>query len=221
VIRQENGPRLPIVLWSRLSFDLAPYLTTRMVDDSALMTFYHRELGDVSRDVFVAGDMAGGYHAKLADYFRSKADPQGDRSWQSTSPHALSELPYHLTEAGRREDLFQTLTDFTFLEQKAENVGITEWVDKNGVKTVTSDGVDQLEQDFAHARKKLYGDGGETGDRPPIIVTALETSGGVIVYCPTCNTYSYISGALLGSVATCPNEDCRAKLKVNPFVIEA
>jgi hypothetical protein len=185
------------------------------------MTFYHRELGDVSRDVFLGEDKAAAYHAKLARYFQTKADPQGDRSWLGASTHALSELPYHLTEAGQRDDLFQTLTDFTYLEQKAERVGISVRVEEDGLRKVQSDGVHQLEQDFTHAMNQLYGGDGSAAKKPPIIVTALETSDSVIIHCPVCNTNSYISGALIGGIATCPNDDCQARLKINSFVIEA
>ena len=76
VLPKADGPRLPVVLWSRLSFDLAPYLTERMVDGSPLLNFYHRELGDVATAVFLAEDKDQPYHARLADYFRFKADPR-------------------------------------------------------------------------------------------------------------------------------------------------
>ena len=65
-----DGPRLPVVLWSRFSFDLAPYLTERKVDDSSLLYFYHRELGDVSKKSFLAGEQGKTFHARLGDYFR-------------------------------------------------------------------------------------------------------------------------------------------------------
>ncbi|MCB2210391.1 DUF4062 domain-containing protein [bacterium] len=221
VIQRENGPRLPIVLWSRLSFDLAPYLTTRQVDDSALMTFYHRELGDVANDEYLTREQSAAYHTKLANYFQSKADPLGDRSWLGASPHALSELPYHLTESWQRDALFRTLTDFAYLEQKAEKVGITERMDENGAKTVTSDGVHQLEQDFAYALDNLYAGAGGAAEKSPVIITAFDTANGFIIYCPFCDTHSYISGTHLGGVVTCPNDECWARLKLNPFVIEA
>jgi hypothetical protein len=39
--------RLPVVVWSRLYADLEPYLTERRADGTALMAFYHRQLGQV------------------------------------------------------------------------------------------------------------------------------------------------------------------------------
>ena len=110
-LKKVGGPRLPIVLWSRLSFDLAPYLTERMVDGSPLLYFYHRELGEVSKSVFLAGEKDQPCHEGLADYFKFKADPVCDHSWSGNHRHALSELPYHLTKAGKHEEVYQILTD--------------------------------------------------------------------------------------------------------------
>jgi WD40 repeat protein/Flp pilus assembly protein TadD len=122
-LQKPDGPRLPIVLWSRLSFDLGPYLTERMVDGSSLLSFYHRELGDVSKEVFLAGDNALPYHEKLAGYFRFKADPKGDQSWTGGNIHALSELPYHLTYSEQDQELVKLLNDFLFLEAKTLSLG--------------------------------------------------------------------------------------------------
>ena len=123
VLPKPDGPRLPIVLWSRLSFDLAPYLTERMVDGSSLLNFYHRELGDVSTTVFLGERKDLIYHARLADYFRAKADPLGDGTWMGNYIHGLSELPHHLTKADRFEEVCHTLTNFKFLQAKVNGVG--------------------------------------------------------------------------------------------------
>ena len=147
VLPKPDGPRLPIVLWSRLSFDLSPYLTERMVDGSSLMNFYHRELGEVSTGVFLSERKDLVYHARLADYFHTKADPQGDGTWTGNYIHGLSELPYHLTRAERYEDVFQTLTDFKFLEHKAAEVGVLVRTDEKGNPAHTYTGVLQLQED--------------------------------------------------------------------------
>jgi hypothetical protein len=219
VLKQENGPQLPIVLWSRLSFDLEPYLTGRMVDGYALLDFYHRELGDVSEEVFLGDDQAQAFHAKLADYFLFKADPEGDGTWQGNHPHGLSELPYHLTKAGQRDMVFNILTDFTFLEQKAENVGITERVDESGRKQITSDGVLQLQQDYERALETLYGGGGSASQVAPLILTAQKVDGRLMIYCPVCNQNSQIDRKILGREITCPQTECDASLKINKFII--
>jgi hypothetical protein len=261
VLPKADGPRLPVVLWSRLSFDLAPYLTERMMDGSRLLNFYHRELENVASAAFLIRDKP--YHERLAEYFRYKADPQGDRSWTGNNSHALSELPYHLTKAERFEKLYQTLTDFKFLEHKAAEVGVLERKDEKGepvepsrfsqdyanrqitrinlgesassrhlqsktgvlssdnekviVKTYT--GVLQLQEDYERAVAALPGGESGTGNRAPLILTALETSKGLMVHCPACNKDSSIKQEMLDTVIVCPQASCKVPIKLNPFTV--
>jgi len=221
VLPKADGPRLPVVLWSRLSFDLAPYLTERMVDGSPLLNFYHRELGDVATAVFLAEGKDQPYHAKLADYFHFKADPAGDQSWTGNYPHGLSELPYHLTRAAQFEEVYQTLKDFKFLEHKATEVGVQErkYESGNSVKTYT--GVLQLQDDFERALEAMPGEGGSGtgGGRAPLIVTAVDSGAGLSVYCPVCNKTSPIKKESLDKEITCPQKGCNTRLKLNSFVI--
>jgi hypothetical protein len=217
-----DGPRLPVVLWSRLSFDLQPYLAERLVDGSPLLTFYHSELGDVSAQVFLGQGHEQPYHSRLADYFRSRADPQADQSWTGNYPHGLSELPYHLTEAGRFEDVYQTLTDFKFLEHKAAEVGVLEHKDERGNLVKTYTGVLQLQDDMQRALNAMPGE--EAGapsarERWPLIVTAFDAGQGLSVYCPVCNKTSPLDKDLLDKEITCPQPGCNTRLKINPFVI--
>ena len=57
------------------------------------------------------------------------------------------------------------------------------------------------------------------GDRAPLILTALETSQGLMVYCPVCNKHSPIQKGMLETVITCPS-GCGARLKLNPFTVK-
>jgi hypothetical protein len=221
-LKKPDGPRLPIVLWSRLSFDLAPYLTERMVDGSPLLYFYHRELGEVSKEVFLAGEQAQPFHANLADYFKLKADPAGDSSWTGNYVHGLSELPYHLTEAGQKDEVFETLTDFKFMEHKAAEVGVEKRKDDQGDVVKTYSGSRLLQEDCDYAVSRLFGGGeaGGWGERPPLILTALETSKGLVVYCPVCNKHSPIQREQLGKKIQCPQADCKVPIKLNPFTVK-
>ena len=220
VLPTPDGPRLPVVLWSRLSFDLAPYLTERMLDGSPLLDFYHRELGDVSRAVFLKDGQAETYHERLADYFRFKSDPAADRTWTGHHLHGLSELPYHLTVAGKIEDAYHTLTDFKFLEHKAEEVGILRGKDERGNEVITSQGVLQLQEDMQRLLAAMPGGEGDMGERAPLILTALETSKGLMVYCPVCNKASPIKRDDLDKKIQCPQETCKAPIKLNPFTVK-
>jgi hypothetical protein len=220
ILPKADGPRLPVVLWSRLSFDLQPYLTERLVDSSPLLTFYHSELGDVSARVFLAQGQEQAYHSRLADYFRFKADPQADRSWTGLYPHGLSELPYHLIRAARYEDVYRTLTDFKFLEHKAAEVGVQERKDEDGKLVRIYTGVLQLQDDLERALRAMPGEEGERpGGRWPLIVTAFDAGKGLSVYCPVCNKTSALSKELLDTEITCPQPGCSTRLKINPFVI--
>jgi len=216
-----DGPRLPVVLWSRLSFDLSPYMTERLVDGSPLLTFYHRELGDVAAQVFLAGEQGSLYHSRLADYFRSRADPAADHTWTGNYAHGLSELPYHLTRAARLQDVYRTLTDFRFLESKAARVGVLERRDEKGAIVRTYTGVLQLQEDLERALLAMPGEGGARwGARPPLIVTAFTSGTSLSVYCPVCDRTSPLAKEALDTEIACPQQGCAARLKINPFVID-
>ncbi len=214
VLPKTDGPRLPIVLWSRLSFDLAPYLCERMLDGNSLMGFYHRELADVTAKAFMGEGKYQVFHERLADYFRFKADPAGDRSWTGGHNHGLSELPYHQTEAEQWDEVYATLTDFRFLEEKAARVGVMESRDEKGQAVKTYTGVLLLQEDYERALAAMPGSGaGSWGDRPPLLLTAIETSKGLMVYCPVCNQYSLIQREMLDRVIQCPQENCNTGIK--------
>ncbi len=159
--RPRPGPSLPVVLWSRLFSDLAPYLTRRRADGADLLGFYHRELQEASAEAYAAGECAPALHSRLADYFQAQADPDGDRSWTTGDIRGLSELPYHLTHAQRWDDLCETLTDFRFLEQKTANVGI---VTRGGAgeEATLYTGVFQLQDDYDTALRLMPGTGQHT-----------------------------------------------------------
>ena len=222
VLPKPDGPKLPVVLWSRLSFDLEPYLSERFSEGSALLAFYHRELGDVSSKVFLSDGRDQPFHERLADYFRFRADPGGDGRWDGGAPRGLSELPYHLTKAARWDEVYETLTDFRFLEQKAAEVGVLERQDERGNPVRTYTGVLQLQKDYDQALAAMPGEGGSGsgGGEHALIVTAVDRGEGLTVYCPVCNKTSSIGKEQLDSVITCPVGDCNARLKVNPFVVE-
>jgi hypothetical protein len=224
VLPRRDGPRLPVVLWSRLFFDLAPYLTERQGDGTSLLAFYHRELNDVGAEEYAHDERGRVLHGRLADYFRFRADPERNGTWTGSDVRGLSELPYHLTEAARWQELHDTLTDFRFLEHKAAEVGVEETTDTDGKTSKLYTGVLQLQDDFDHALEKMPGGGGAAGGRRPLIVTAVDFGGGHVVRCPWCSTAHAVTKERkrewLGQEIICPNDECSGPLKVNPFVCE-
>jgi len=146
---QEQTPRLPIILWARLYSDLEPYLGAKSAEGAVLLDFYHRELEEVAKANYLK-EKSGDYYARnkhLADYFYKTADPSGELKWNGPT-RGLAELPYHQAMAAMWDDLFNTMTNFPFLEQKAARVGLAELRDAKGnVKTVYG-GVDSLHTDY-------------------------------------------------------------------------
>ena len=88
--------RLPVVIWSRLHFDLEPYLTERSADGTSLLAFYHRQFSEAVKTEYLPSDNMSKRHELLAAYFYQKADPQSDRSWISQSSRPFNELTYHV-----------------------------------------------------------------------------------------------------------------------------
>jgi NACHT domain- and WD repeat-containing protein len=149
--------RLPVAVWSRLFLDLEPYLTERISESATLLYFYHRELGDAAEEIYLNDSTREERHRVLAEYFNRKGDPQGDgyrankaderKRWEGSS-RALSELPYHVTHADMLDELFSTLTDFEFLENKAARVSVSEFAGSNDQTEKLYGGVFELQKDY-------------------------------------------------------------------------
>jgi hypothetical protein len=152
--RSPDVTQLPVVIWSRLYFDLEPYLSEHAADGATLLTFYHRVLGEAVAERFLAEADGPARHSSLADYFRARADPARDGTWSGGSVRGLSELPFHLDGADRLDDLYATLTDFSFLEHKAAEVGAVTHLGADGAPATTYNGVFELQNDYAMALAK-------------------------------------------------------------------
>jgi Domain of unknown function (DUF4062)/HEAT repeats len=215
-----GGPKLPVVLWSRLFFDLEPYLAERQVEDVVVLDFYHRELRDVTAAQYANGEPGRVLHERLARYFHTRADPGGQGSWQGETGRVdrrgLAELPYHLTCAQRWDDVYQTLTDFTFLENKAAHVGGARHREGDGNTTLYT-GVFRLQEDFELALAKLSG--GSIATRKPLIVTGVDFGEGMVIRCPWCNKPSPFLDEQRDSDLACPNPECKGPLRINKFVV--
>ena len=110
--------RLPFVVWSRLFFDLEPYLTERHADGAPLMAFFHRQFGEVIERAFLGPRDAANRHTSLARYFAAQPNRFADRSRVVFNSRKVSELPYQQRKAGMWGQLARTLTDLAFIEAK-------------------------------------------------------------------------------------------------------
>jgi hypothetical protein len=110
--------RLPVVIWSRLYFDLEPYLTEHSVEDASLLTFYHRQLGEVVAEEYLTTDAQRERHRVLADYFEKRGYDY---------PRTLDELAYHFYQfalvSGDCQRLYKLVEDETFKRRQFQHFG--------------------------------------------------------------------------------------------------
>ncbi|MGI9066384.1 MAG: hypothetical protein ACR2HX_08275 [Pyrinomonadaceae bacterium] len=121
-----------MVIWSRLYFDLEPYLTERSADGTNVLGFYHRQLGEVVTESFLAGGAKRERHISLAqffqgqEYFLESLEAQRERvlrlppSPRPANLRKASELAWHILHAEQWEELDLLLTNLSFLEAKVE-----------------------------------------------------------------------------------------------------
>jgi hypothetical protein len=118
--RHEMPPRatrIPIAIWSRLRFDLEPYLAERAARGTVVLTFYHRQIGELARTHFLEMSKVHWHpHERLADFFKRKADPAQNLTWRTTTPRALEELPYHVAQSANLPRWERTVCDPLFVE---------------------------------------------------------------------------------------------------------
>jgi WD40 repeat protein len=152
--QDENRPRLPPILWSRLYFDLLPYLAMAHVDGTVVYRWFHREFKEeISKRYMAKENSRQATHKHLADTFFALA-PFGDDLFKYTDasgtqqPAALRrvmEQPWQLAQAGSLECLQTLITEFGFCMGKcAANAGadLIEDYQLSGISSVTDSRLD-------------------------------------------------------------------------------
>lgn len=137
--------QLPMIIWSRLYFDLEQYLPERATEGATTLTFYHSQLAEVVRRQYLSGDDGDARHRELAEYF---AWPDGEvDAREAPNLRRLTELPFQQTMGKLWDEAIATLSNFNFIEQKIAHIGVIERTDAFGVSTKTYTGVYQLQDD--------------------------------------------------------------------------
>jgi NACHT domain- and WD repeat-containing protein len=112
--RSANSPHfddLPDVVWSRLRFDLDPFLNETVADGLSLMAFFHSGFATITQELFAGVE----YNRDLAAYFDTTPD---FFVRQAPNQRKCTELPYQLDRAKRLERLATVLTEPHFLMAK-------------------------------------------------------------------------------------------------------
>ena len=141
--------RLPVVVWSRLYFDLEPYLIERSADGASLLSFFHRQMGEVAEEDFLCGEAKRTAHERLARYFSGQPLFSVQDDSRTANLRKLSELPFQQTGGALWTALTETLTDFEFLEAKCTYSGVISVAKDTGQKTYG--GVYELIEDYRRA----------------------------------------------------------------------
>ena len=98
-----SATRIPIAIWSRLRFDLAPYLTERAAPGANVLTFYHRQVAEWVQEHFVkTSEQTWQPHRRLADYFTACAKGTAEE-WETDSVRGFAECVYQLIKAGQHK----------------------------------------------------------------------------------------------------------------------
>ena len=113
--------RLPPVIWSRLYFDLEPYLAERSADGTSLLSFYHAQVSAVIFQEFLQEKEK--HHHLLAEYFTAQPLAYTLGGVEKPNLRKLSELPWQQFHAGEGMGLIQTVTNFRFMEGKLAAFG--------------------------------------------------------------------------------------------------
>jgi len=116
--------RLPVVVWSRLFLDLAPYLMERAADGTTVLSFFHRQVGEVIRDWFLDEEELRARQRQLADYFAAQPMFLDGAGRAVPNARKTNELPTQLLAAGREAQLEELLCDLDFIEAKCAAGGI-------------------------------------------------------------------------------------------------
>ena len=130
---------------------LRPYLMQR----GELLDFFHGQLRAAVQERYLADpEDARRAHRSLAEFFRRKGDPSGDATWTANHVRSLGELPFHLTHAEMWQEVYDTLTDFAFLEAKCTHVAVARAGDGDNARTVYG-GVYELLEDYRRALERF------------------------------------------------------------------
>lgn len=106
--------KLPIAVWSRLRFDVGPYLTERAAPGGTVISFYHRQLAERA----VGGEVEQAQrHSSLERYF-SKQENWLDGERAIPNMRKASELPFQQRSAHSWNANMATLLDPRFLAVK-------------------------------------------------------------------------------------------------------
>lgn len=138
--------RLPVQIWSRLYFDLEPYLTERSADGTSLMSLYHRQFSEAIVEEYLSGEDKKNRHQGIAEYFGKQSVYIERDDKKTPNLRKLSELPFQQTYSNIWKELNDTLTDTEFLEQKNTHFTVYDLLDDYRCAMGEMPGEDEIDE---------------------------------------------------------------------------
>lgn len=127
----DNPKRVPIAIWSRLRFDLGPFLAEHAAPGGTVLNFYHRQVGEYVREQFLGSPhRRQKWHGRLGDYFHrqdriveclQEQHGQAERlpfSSRSVNARKVDELPWQRLQGEQWDEVRKLLTDLDFVDAK-------------------------------------------------------------------------------------------------------
>ena len=143
---------LPDIIWSRLFNDMERYLAERDANGTVTLSFFHRVLGELIAERFLAGTERVARHRHLAEYFQRQPNYSHAGEARSLNRRKLAELPHHLAGAGDWNGLVALIGSFEFLQAQTIGNGVAGAVeDVDRVLAVA----DRIESDVAEGLRVL------------------------------------------------------------------
>ena len=193
---ENSARRIPITIWSRLFFDIMPYLTERMADGAPLMSFFHRHFALVAKRRYLSGEIMKKRHRVMAGYFMEQPlHIEKEGGARSINLRKCSELLHQLRNAGMHVETEKYLTDLDFIEAKCK-------------AKMTHDLV--MDYEAVNAGSRHQG--------PPII-TARSHEGKLGLHCVFCNCWFEAKKDEIGRELKCLH--CEGIIKANSFTVSA
>jgi len=116
----EQMGSFPVIVWSRLLFDLLPFLSERDIPGGRAFVFFHRIMAEYARNRYY-NPFRDRWHNNLADYFEDdvKSPLFIDLPRLQPNIRRVIEQPYQETVGGQWGDLYdKTLGNYEFVEAK-------------------------------------------------------------------------------------------------------
>lgn len=112
---------LPQAIWARLFRSLELYLRPQGEDGEGTLGFFHGQLAVAVKNRYLRGSkMRIHICGNLSSYYKLKADPKGDLSWDGEYSNALKELPYFYFQSYDLQGLQETLGNLNFIKARCK-----------------------------------------------------------------------------------------------------